>query len=316
MSLLCESCRFSGAAVEKPLALPQLQLVEKSVTFYVPSYSAVTCSVFAFGVQVYGLFWEMTSGCFPYSALSLVQHLIHVTSVYEVFERSSHVGTFVFQHNAWFDSGFLLMRQSTQALTGTGRFPWSCCSADHGDSTIAALERSDRCPCWFGHAGSLPRRGAEAVSHGPACLADHRDFAVEVRAGWSTFLGVLPPNSVHASSARMERHTRRTQGPNHNHHHHHHHNHQQPPQAQPGLCYFFCVQVVKPMVDMSLRGDHDGGARGGAVSAVFGCTGGMSSSRCGWPLQQPFITVMMSGLCRTSLLGATRLPGQGRRRKT
>ena len=64
------SCRFSGAAVEKPLALPQLQFVENSVTFYVPSYSAVTCSVFAFEVQDSGLFWEMTSGCFPYSALS------------------------------------------------------------------------------------------------------------------------------------------------------------------------------------------------------------------------------------------------------
>ena len=97
-------------------------------------------------------------------------------------------GTFVFQHNAWFNSGFLLIRQTTQALTGTGRTPWPCSSADHGDSTTAALERGDRCPCCFGHAGSLPRRGAEAVSHGQACLADHRDFAVAVRAWWSTFL--------------------------------------------------------------------------------------------------------------------------------
>ena len=38
------------------------------------------------------------------------------------------------------------------------------------------------------NAGSLPRRGAEADSHGQACLADHGDFAVAVRAGWSTFL--------------------------------------------------------------------------------------------------------------------------------
>ena len=59
------SCRFSGAAVEKTLALPQLQLVEKSVTFYVSSYLAVTCSVFAFGVQDSGLFWVMTSGNVP-----------------------------------------------------------------------------------------------------------------------------------------------------------------------------------------------------------------------------------------------------------
>ena len=69
MSLLCESCMFSGAVVEKTFALPQLQLVEKSHSFYGPSYLAVTCSTFVFGAQVYGLFWEMTSGCFPYSAL-------------------------------------------------------------------------------------------------------------------------------------------------------------------------------------------------------------------------------------------------------
>ena len=54
---------------EKPLSLPQLQLVEKSVTFSDPLYLTVTCSVFAFEVQDAGLFWEMTSGCFPYSAL-------------------------------------------------------------------------------------------------------------------------------------------------------------------------------------------------------------------------------------------------------
>ena len=98
----------------------------------------------------------MTSCLSLNSALSLVQQRYMSTSVYEVFGRLSHVGTFVFQHNAWLDSGFLLIRQTTQALTGTGRFPWSCCSADHGDSTIAALECGDRCPCCFGHAGSLP----------------------------------------------------------------------------------------------------------------------------------------------------------------
>ena len=62
--LAAGSCRFSGVAVEKPLALPQLQLVEKSVTFSVPLYLTVTCTVFASG-----LFWEMASGCFPYSEL-------------------------------------------------------------------------------------------------------------------------------------------------------------------------------------------------------------------------------------------------------
>ena len=37
------------------------------------------------------------------------------------------------------------------------------------DSTIAALERGDRCPCWFGHPGFHPGRGAEVFSHGPDC---------------------------------------------------------------------------------------------------------------------------------------------------
>ena len=59
------SCKSSGAAVEKTLALPQLQLVEDSVTFYVSTYLEVTCSVFAFGVQDSGLFWVMTSGNVP-----------------------------------------------------------------------------------------------------------------------------------------------------------------------------------------------------------------------------------------------------------
>ena len=36
--------------------------------FYEPLYMTVTCSEFTFGVQDYGLFWEMTSGCFPYPA--------------------------------------------------------------------------------------------------------------------------------------------------------------------------------------------------------------------------------------------------------
>ena len=42
-------------------------------------------------------------------------------------------------------------------------------------------------PSWLrvaGRAGSLPCRDAEASSHSSACLANHRDFAVAVRAGW------------------------------------------------------------------------------------------------------------------------------------
>ena len=44
-------------------------------------------------------------------------------------------------------------------------------SEDHRDFAVAV--HGDRCPCCAGRAGSLPRRGAEAVSHGQACLADH-----------------------------------------------------------------------------------------------------------------------------------------------
>ena len=60
------------------------------------------------------------------------------------------------------------------------------CSFDHGYSQLQYMMAE--CPCSVGHAGSLPRRGAEAISHGQACLADHRDFAVAARAGWSMFL--------------------------------------------------------------------------------------------------------------------------------
>ena len=79
-------------------------------------------------------------------------------------------------------------RSSTFPSWCRGRFPWSCCSADHGDSTVAVLEHGGSCPCCAGRAGSLPCRDAEADSHGLPCLADHRDFAVAVRARWSLSL--------------------------------------------------------------------------------------------------------------------------------
>ena len=111
------ACRFSGAAVEKTFVLPQLQLAEKSDSFYGPSYLAVTCSVCRLRSTRFGLsgrffrnysciqhslvrqwlhvgfslrgFWknfthlsfgglrEMTSCLSPYSALSLVRQRIH-----------------------------------------------------------------------------------------------------------------------------------------------------------------------------------------------------------------------------------------------
>ena len=35
-----------------------------------------------------------------------------------------------------------------------GRFPWFCCSADHGDSPVAVLEQGDRRPCCAGRVTS------------------------------------------------------------------------------------------------------------------------------------------------------------------
>ena len=163
MSLLCESCRFSGAAVEKTLALPQLQLVEKSDSFYCPLYLAVTCSVFAFCVQVYGLFWEMTSGCFPYSALFVSTLDTCYVSLRRLLELFHTFLSLVFQRNAWFDGGFLLMRQTTEAFTVH--------TAENCGVSAVAVRPGRR------HLF----RSAEADPHGPGCLADHRDSPVAVR---------------------------------------------------------------------------------------------------------------------------------------
>ena len=58
--------------MEKTLALPQLQLVEKSVTFSVPLYLTVTCTV-------------------PYSVLLGSTVDTHLASVYEAFLASTQV---------------------------------------------------------------------------------------------------------------------------------------------------------------------------------------------------------------------------------
>ena len=52
------------------------------------------------------------------------------------------------------------------------------------------------------------------------------------------------------------------------------------------------------------------GQRSGVVTVGCACTGGTSSLRCRWPWQQPFITAVMWGPCRTTLYGARRLPGR------
>ena len=59
----------------------------------------------------------MTSGLSPFSALvgsTLDTCLRQSMRFLEVFHT---FWTFVFQRSAWFDSGFLLIRQTTQALT-------------------------------------------------------------------------------------------------------------------------------------------------------------------------------------------------------
>ena len=43
---------------------------------------------------------------------------------------------------------------STSRSWCTGRFPWSCCSADHGVSTVAFLVLGGRCPWYAGRAGT------------------------------------------------------------------------------------------------------------------------------------------------------------------
>ena len=47
------------------------------------------------------------------------------------------------------------------------------------------------------------------------------------------------------------------------------------------------------MIDISLHGDHEHGAAWRRRQRRL--TGGTSSSRCGWPWQQPFITAVMLG---------------------
>ena len=79
MSPLCGSCRFSGAAVEKTVSLPQFAARTLSTT----SYLAVTCSVFAFRVQDSGLFWVLTCCWFNTGYMS--------TSVYGGVGYFSHI---------------------------------------------------------------------------------------------------------------------------------------------------------------------------------------------------------------------------------
>ena len=170
------SCRFSGAAVEKPLALPQLQLVEKSVTFSVPLYLTVTCTVFAFEVQDSGLFWEMTSGCFPYSALFGSTLDTCTASVYGALDM--------------YNAGFAGDNAPLAVFLGLhhdarhhGRY------GPEGQSRYGAHGQTAE-NCGISAVAVLPGRrhlfrGAEAVSHGPDSLSDHRCSPVAVQGSTS-----------------------------------------------------------------------------------------------------------------------------------
>ena len=108
--------------------------------------SLVRCSVFAFGVQVSGLFWVITSGKVPVFSAYWFNTGYMSTSVHGGFWN---IHTLVFQRNAWFDSGFLLMRQIME--------PFTVHTAENCRVSAVAVRSGRR----------LLFRCAEAVPHGP-----------------------------------------------------------------------------------------------------------------------------------------------------
>ena len=141
-----------GLAVQQTVEILVLNLntvidVPVAQVVQVPSYSAVTCSVFAFRVQDSGLFWVMTSGNVPvFSALG-------------------------------FNTGYM----STSVYGGlVSLVPRSCRQRQLVFAGVDALRTMF--PSLFSGPDVLHHG---AVSRGPASLADHRGFAVAVRAGWS-----------------------------------------------------------------------------------------------------------------------------------
>ena len=107
--------------------------------FHDPVYLTVTCSEFARGVQDYGFFWELTSGWIPYLAL-LGWTVDTFTSSYGGFmvQTAENCGVSVV---AVYDGRRFFLSRCR------GRFPWSCCSVDHGNSPVAVLGHGDRWPC-------------------------------------------------------------------------------------------------------------------------------------------------------------------------
>ena len=60
--------------------------------------------------------------------------------------------------NCGFSAAAFHRLSSTSRSWCTRRFPWSCCSADHGVPTVAFLVRGDRCPWYAGRAGTSLQR--------------------------------------------------------------------------------------------------------------------------------------------------------------
>ena len=150
------SCRFSGAAVEKPLALPQLQLVEKSVV---------------------GLFWVMTSGNVPVFSAFWFYTGYMSTSVYgglvSLVPRSCRQRQLVLLVSTHFALCFLLCSQALMSHIMAGM--------DQKDFFVAPQLQ-------FVKVVPFP-----VVSQRPFPMVQPvwpttRGFAVAVRAGWSMSL--------------------------------------------------------------------------------------------------------------------------------
>ena len=80
----------------------------------------------------------------------LVRQWIHITASLRVF-----LGMFPYSAQCLVLSGprYALVTESSISLSWCrGRFPWSCCAADHSNSPVAALGQGHRWPCCAGRA--------------------------------------------------------------------------------------------------------------------------------------------------------------------
>ena len=162
------SCRFSGAAVRRPWRShsgSSLRNRTLSTTLRI-CQSLVRCSPLEYRILDFSA--EMLSGNVPFSALvgSTLDTCLRLSmglleEFHTVLDPRISAQCLVRQRilaDASDYGGFdgsdcrklLKFRSCSSSRSSTfpswcrGRFPWSCCSADHGVSTFAVLERSDR----------------------------------------------------------------------------------------------------------------------------------------------------------------------------